>query len=147
MSRLSNCFNNFMDSPDVLEMDDLEQPLIPEPIHTTPPNDDYVAPATKSMLDELLEEFGDEILNLTMVDEEDNFNPTKDLEELERLLAMRPLWKFKCIQEIISPESYKEASRTVLVECYSDDEEVACDDGFCSRDVARRNVGFERGLE
>ncbi|GKD05397.1 hypothetical protein Tco_1180371, partial [Tanacetum coccineum] len=43
------------------EMDKVIQPLISQPIHTTPPNDDYVAPATKSILDELLEEFGDEI--------------------------------------------------------------------------------------
>ncbi|GKA53811.1 hypothetical protein Tco_0747126 [Tanacetum coccineum] len=42
---------------------EIVQPLIPEPIHTTPPNDDYVAPVTKSILDELLEEFGNEILN------------------------------------------------------------------------------------
>ncbi|GKE91441.1 hypothetical protein Tco_1572536 [Tanacetum coccineum] len=61
-----------------------------EPIHTTPPNDDYVALATKSILDELLEEFGDEILNVTMVDDEADFNPTKYLEELERLLAKEP---------------------------------------------------------
>ncbi|GJW93348.1 hypothetical protein Tco_0173020 [Tanacetum coccineum] len=52
------------------KMDDVIQPLIPQPIHTTPPNDDYVAPATKSNLDELLEEFGDEIVNVTMDDEE-----------------------------------------------------------------------------
>ncbi|GKB70624.1 hypothetical protein Tco_0932036, partial [Tanacetum coccineum] len=60
-----------------------------KPIHTTPP-DDYVAPATKSILDELLEEFEDEILNVTMVDDEADFNPTKDLEELDRLLAKEP---------------------------------------------------------
>ncbi|GKC95033.1 hypothetical protein Tco_1160475, partial [Tanacetum coccineum] len=64
------------------------QPVIPKPIHTTPPNNDYVAPATKSILDELLKEFSDEILNVAMIDEEADFNPTKDLEE--RLLAMRP---------------------------------------------------------
>ncbi|GJW60316.1 hypothetical protein Tco_0109651 [Tanacetum coccineum] len=74
----------FFNVPD--EIDVTVQPLIPEPIHTTPPNDDYVAPATKSILDELLDEFGDEILNVTMVDDEADFNPTKDLEELERLL-------------------------------------------------------------
>ncbi|GJU67670.1 hypothetical protein Tco_1253929 [Tanacetum coccineum] len=72
------------------EIDKIVQPLIPKPIHTTPPNDDYVAPATKSIFDELLEEFRDEILNATMVDEEADFNPTKDLEELERLLAKEP---------------------------------------------------------
>ncbi|GJT47685.1 hypothetical protein Tco_0973842 [Tanacetum coccineum] len=48
--------------PDVI--DDVTQPLIPKPIHTIPPDEDYVAPATKSILDELLEEFGDEILTL-----------------------------------------------------------------------------------
>ncbi|GJU94743.1 hypothetical protein Tco_1319499 [Tanacetum coccineum] len=80
------------------EIDEIVQPLIPEPIHTTPPNDDYVAPATKSILDELLEEFGDEILNVTMVDEEADFNPTKDLEELERLLAKEPQSNFTEIQ-------------------------------------------------
>ncbi|GJZ30915.1 hypothetical protein Tco_0575962 [Tanacetum coccineum] len=58
------------------EIDEIVQSVIPEPIHTTPPNDDYVAPATKSILDELLEEFGDEILNVAMIDEEANFNPT-----------------------------------------------------------------------
>ncbi|GJS46405.1 hypothetical protein Tco_0596526 [Tanacetum coccineum] len=64
----------FFNVPD--EIDEIVQPVIPEPIHTTPPNDDYVAPATKSILDELLEEFGDEILNVAMIDEEANFNPT-----------------------------------------------------------------------
>ncbi|GKA27109.1 hypothetical protein Tco_0713277 [Tanacetum coccineum] len=47
-------------------------------------------PTTKSNLDELLEEFRDEILNVTMVYEEVDFNPTKDIEELERLLAKNP---------------------------------------------------------
>ncbi|GKD59474.1 hypothetical protein Tco_1296983, partial [Tanacetum coccineum] len=56
------------------------------------------APATKSILDELLEEFEDEILNVTMVDEEADFNPTKDLEELERLLAKEPQSNFTEIQ-------------------------------------------------
>ncbi|GJY72989.1 hypothetical protein Tco_0477420 [Tanacetum coccineum] len=74
--------------PDV--MDGEIQPSIPQSIHTPPPDKDYVAPATKSILDELLEEFGDEILNVTVVDEGDDFNPTKNLEELERLLAKDP---------------------------------------------------------
>ncbi|GKD56482.1 hypothetical protein Tco_1289869, partial [Tanacetum coccineum] len=34
--------------------------------------------------------FGDDILNVTMVDDEADFNPTKDLEELKRLLAKEP---------------------------------------------------------
>ncbi|GJV29429.1 hypothetical protein Tco_1385877 [Tanacetum coccineum] len=62
-------------------------------------NDDYVAPATKSILDKLLEESGDEILNVTMDNEEADFNPTKDLEELERLLVEEPQSNFTKIQE------------------------------------------------
>ncbi|GJR32473.1 hypothetical protein Tco_1108705 [Tanacetum coccineum] len=91
------------------EIDEIVQPLILEPIHTIPPNDDYVAPATKSILDELLEEFGDKILNVTMVDDEADFSPTKDLEELERLLAKEPQSNFMKIQvdmDIISPGRY-----------------------------------------
>ncbi|GJY98264.1 hypothetical protein Tco_0515174 [Tanacetum coccineum] len=72
------------------------QPLILETIHTTLPNDDYVALATKSILDELLEELRDEILHVATIDEE--ADPTKDLEELERLLAMRPQSNFMEIQ-------------------------------------------------
>ncbi|GJT98830.1 hypothetical protein Tco_1094348 [Tanacetum coccineum] len=85
------------DDSDEDQEDDV-QPLIPKPIHITPPNDDYVAPATKPILDELLEEFGDEILNVAMVDKKDDFNPTKDLEELERLLAKEPQSNFTEIQ-------------------------------------------------
>nr|GEV60706.1 hypothetical protein [Tanacetum cinerariifolium] len=66
------------------EMNEVIQPLIPQPIHTTPLNDDYVAPATKSILDELLEEFSNDILNVTMVDKEADFSPTKDIEELKK---------------------------------------------------------------
>ncbi|GJU41253.1 hypothetical protein Tco_1194210 [Tanacetum coccineum] len=99
------------DSKEDQEEDDkIVQPLIPEPIHTTPPNDDYVAPATKSILDKLLEEFGDEILNVATIDEE--ADPTKDLKELERLLAMRPQSNFTEIQvhrEITSPGRLKHA--------------------------------------
>ncbi|GJT46284.1 hypothetical protein Tco_0954999 [Tanacetum coccineum] len=98
----------FFNVPD--EIDEIVQPLIPEPIHTTPPNDDYVAPATKSILDELLEEFGDEILNVATIYEE--ADPTKDLKELERLLAMRPQSNFTEIQvdkDIISLGRLKHA--------------------------------------
>ncbi|GJU28203.1 hypothetical protein Tco_1166824 [Tanacetum coccineum] len=104
VERIRNFFN-VLD-----EIDEVVQPLIPELIHTTPPNDDYVAPANKSILDELLEEFGDDILNVTMVDEEDDFNRTKDLEELERLLAMRPQSNFTGIQGYYSKETGSEVS-------------------------------------
>ncbi|GKE01774.1 hypothetical protein Tco_1389757 [Tanacetum coccineum] len=72
-------------APDV--NDDLIQPLIPQPIHTTPLDDAYVVTNTDLILDELLEEFRDEILKIIMVDEEANFNRTRDIKELERLIA------------------------------------------------------------
>ncbi|GJR44514.1 hypothetical protein Tco_1312617 [Tanacetum coccineum] len=92
-----------------VEMDEVIQPLILQPIHTTPPNNDYVTPATKSILDELLKEFGDEILNVTLVDKKADFNPTKDIEELERLLAKDPQSYFMKIQVhsvITKPEPF-----------------------------------------
>ncbi|GJZ31976.1 hypothetical protein Tco_0577023 [Tanacetum coccineum] len=55
-------------TPNIPDVIDNIQPLILITIHTTPPDEDYVAPATKSILDDILEEFGDEILNVTMVD-------------------------------------------------------------------------------
>nr|GEU38962.1 reverse transcriptase domain-containing protein [Tanacetum cinerariifolium] len=75
----------------------------PKTLHTTPPNEDYVALATKSILDDLLEEFGDEILNVTMVDEGAKCNPAKDLEELDRLLAKEPQLNFIEIQSPQNP--------------------------------------------
>ncbi|GJY70292.1 hypothetical protein Tco_0473995, partial [Tanacetum coccineum] len=77
------------DDGDIFYMWDITKP---HSHHTT--YDDYVAPATKSILDKLLQEFKDEILNVTMVDDEADFNPTKDLEELERLLAKEPQSNF-----------------------------------------------------
>ncbi|GJW73869.1 hypothetical protein Tco_0133239 [Tanacetum coccineum] len=91
------------------EMDEVIQLLIPQPIHTTPLNDDYVAPVTKSILDELFEEFSDEILNVTMVDEETNFNHIKDIEEPETLLAKDPQSHFTKIHVhsiITKPEPF-----------------------------------------
>nr|GEW00790.1 putative ribonuclease H-like domain-containing protein [Tanacetum cinerariifolium] len=98
------------DVPEVIE--DVTQPLILKTLHTTPPNEDYVASETKSILDELLEEFGDEILNVTMVDEGSYFNPDKDIEELEKLLANDPQPHYMEIQVYNNEETKFE-----LIEC------------------------------
>ncbi|GJY35313.1 hypothetical protein Tco_0420691 [Tanacetum coccineum] len=63
--------------------DEIDKVIQPLPIHTTPPNDDYVAPATKSILDELLDEFDDEIVNVTMVDEEAAKDPRSHFMKLQ----------------------------------------------------------------
>ncbi|GJU86607.1 hypothetical protein Tco_1294153 [Tanacetum coccineum] len=62
--------------PDV--NDDLIQPLIPQP---TPPDNVYVVTDIDSIWNELLEEFRDEILDITVVDEEADFNPTRILQQ------------------------------------------------------------------
>ncbi|GJZ50257.1 hypothetical protein Tco_0604447 [Tanacetum coccineum] len=106
--------------PDV--MDNVIQPLIPQTLHTTPPDKDYVALATKSILDELLQEFGDEILDITIVDKEANFNPTRDIEELERLIATDHETSFIEIKPgsadsitLMEPASAKVRRRSLLV--------------------------------
>ncbi|GKB77665.1 hypothetical protein Tco_0944560 [Tanacetum coccineum] len=102
--------------PDV--MVNIIQPLIPKTIYTTPPDEDYVAPATKSILDDLLEEFGDEILNVAMVNEGAECSPTKDLEEVERLLAKDPQSYYTEIQVysvIINPEPFLHTQLTSLL--------------------------------
>ncbi|GJR31544.1 hypothetical protein Tco_1107776 [Tanacetum coccineum] len=135
----------FFNVPD--EIDEIVQPLITEPIHTTQPNDDYVAPATKSILDKLLEEFGDEIMNVTMVDDEADFNPTKDLEELERLIAKEPQSNFTEIQVhsvIINTEPFIHTQlMSPLYEVYKTSKPCKVDRDILSPgrmvDVARRS--------
>ncbi|GJY96123.1 reverse transcriptase [Tanacetum coccineum] len=98
---------------------DVIQPLILKTLHTTPPNEDYVAPVTRSLLDELLEEFEDEILNVTMVDEGADFNPNKDIEELEKLLADDPKPHYMEIQVYNNEETKFEVTltRKYVVKC------------------------------
>ncbi|GJX16498.1 hypothetical protein Tco_0217330, partial [Tanacetum coccineum] len=85
-------------------------PLILKTLHTTPPNEDYVAPATKPILDELLE---NKILNVAMVDEK--ADPTRDLEELERLLVEDH--HFTEIQVLAGIEQTSRSPRLVII-CY-----------------------------
>ncbi|GKC87795.1 hypothetical protein Tco_1148444 [Tanacetum coccineum] len=49
--------------------DGVMQPLIPQTVHITPPDDDYVALATNLILHKQLNEFGKEFSDMTRVDE------------------------------------------------------------------------------
>lgn len=73
----------FDESNPILEVQPLTSPI-------TPPDDNYEAPTTNPILDELLNEFGDEVLDVTVIDEEAGCNPTKDV-ELEPVLYEKPL--------------------------------------------------------
>nr|GEV02469.1 hypothetical protein [Tanacetum cinerariifolium] len=47
--------------------DGVMQPLAPQTVHITPPDDDYVAPATSPILDKQLNEFRKECFAITRV--------------------------------------------------------------------------------
>ncbi|GJY55198.1 retrovirus-related pol polyprotein from transposon TNT 1-94 [Tanacetum coccineum] len=61
-----------MDDYDVPLHDGMMKPLTPQTVHITPPDDDYVAPATNLILDRQLNEFGEEFSNITKVAEKVN---------------------------------------------------------------------------
>ncbi|GKC53857.1 hypothetical protein Tco_1076602 [Tanacetum coccineum] len=54
---------------DIPLQDDVVQPLIPQAVHITLPDDDYVASATNPILDKHLNEFRNELFDITGVDE------------------------------------------------------------------------------
>ncbi|GJT37505.1 retrovirus-related pol polyprotein from transposon TNT 1-94 [Tanacetum coccineum] len=58
------------------------QPLTPQTVHVTSPDDNYVALATNPILNKHLNEFGEEFANNTRVSEKIDSNPVNDLKEL-----------------------------------------------------------------
>ncbi|GJS68495.1 reverse transcriptase domain-containing protein [Tanacetum coccineum] len=58
------------------------QPLTPQAVHITPPDDNYVAPATNPILNKHLNEFREELTNNTRVLKKIDSNPVNDLKEL-----------------------------------------------------------------
>ncbi|GJW12965.1 hypothetical protein Tco_1578792 [Tanacetum coccineum] len=54
---------------DIPSRDGVMQPLTPQTVHVTPPDDDYVASVTNPILDKQLNEFGKEFSDMTEVDE------------------------------------------------------------------------------
>ncbi|GJX89624.1 hypothetical protein Tco_0341638 [Tanacetum coccineum] len=67
---------------DILLQDHVIQPLTPQTVHITPPDDDYVASATNLILNKHLNEFGEEFSDNTRVSEKIDSNPVNDLKEL-----------------------------------------------------------------
>ncbi|GJT09335.1 reverse transcriptase domain-containing protein [Tanacetum coccineum] len=64
------------------DYDHVMQPLTPQTVHITPPDDDYVASATNPILNKHLKEFGEEFADNTRVSEKIDSNPVNDLKEL-----------------------------------------------------------------
>ncbi|GJZ21498.1 hypothetical protein Tco_0558537 [Tanacetum coccineum] len=62
--------------------DGMMQPLTPQTVHITPPDNDYVAPATNLIFDKQLNKFKEEFSDFTKVVEKANDNPVKYVMEL-----------------------------------------------------------------
>ncbi|GJT33203.1 reverse transcriptase domain-containing protein [Tanacetum coccineum] len=67
---------------DIPLQDHVMQPLTPQTVHVTSPDDNYVAPATNPILNKHLNEFEEEFANKTRVSEKIDSNPVNDLKEL-----------------------------------------------------------------
>ncbi|GJV32660.1 hypothetical protein Tco_1393060 [Tanacetum coccineum] len=67
---------------DIPLQDHVMQPLTPQTVHITPPDDDYVASATNPILYKHLNEFGEEFADNTRVSEKIDSNPFNNLKEL-----------------------------------------------------------------
>ncbi|GJT97537.1 hypothetical protein Tco_1093055 [Tanacetum coccineum] len=62
--------------------DGVMQPLTPQTVHITPPDDDYVAPANNPIFDMRLKEFSVELFDMTEDDEKIDGNFIEDTKEL-----------------------------------------------------------------
>ncbi|GJW85949.1 hypothetical protein Tco_0159094 [Tanacetum coccineum] len=84
-------------------IDAVMQSLTSQAIHITPPDHAYVAPATNLILVDISKEFNDELLSISLTDEEAKC-PMMDVEELEQLLVHVPF---------SSPKDFREHSKTM----------------------------------
>ncbi|GJS56169.1 hypothetical protein Tco_0629531 [Tanacetum coccineum] len=71
---------------DIPLQDGVMQPLTHQIVHITPPEDDYVAPATSLILDKHLNEFREEFSDITRVDKRLDGNPINDVKELSEII-------------------------------------------------------------
>nr|GFA73850.1 hypothetical protein [Tanacetum cinerariifolium] len=69
---------------DILLQDHEMQPLTPQTVHITPPDDNYVEPATNSTLNIHLNEFGEDFAYNNGVSEKIDSNPVNNLKKLLR---------------------------------------------------------------
>ena len=80
---------------------------------TTPTNDKYKAPVINPFLVEIEKEFKDELMDTTMI-EEDDFNPMKDIEGLEILLAKDPFSSFMEVKGRLTTNGRNEEERRFI---------------------------------
>ncbi|GKD60187.1 hypothetical protein Tco_1297696 [Tanacetum coccineum] len=120
---------------DIPLYDSVMQPLTPQTVHITPPDDDYVAPATNPMSNKQLNKFEEEFSHITEVSEKEYDKPvikTYDCEtfirkllhqdqiarrHLSRLARLIIMWYFafgRHLEEIHVPWAHLEKKQTRL---------------------------------
>ncbi|GJS02080.1 hypothetical protein Tco_0318588 [Tanacetum coccineum] len=71
---------------DIPQNDILMQPLTPQTVYITPPDDDYVAPAANPMSNKQLNKFEEEFYNITKVSEKEYDNPVMKTYDFETFI-------------------------------------------------------------
>ncbi|GJU78249.1 hypothetical protein Tco_1275319 [Tanacetum coccineum] len=110
---------------DIPLIDSVMQPLPHQTVHITPPDDDYVAPATNHMSDKQLNKFEEEFSNITKVVEKEYDNPvikTYDCETFIRKLlhkVSQSSREIKSQQQYGSSLSFPYPVANHGVHCYS----------------------------
>ncbi|GJY72618.1 hypothetical protein Tco_0476321 [Tanacetum coccineum] len=91
------------------------QSLTPQTVHITPLDDDYVAPATRPLLEKHLNEFGEEISDITRVAEKADGNLVNDVKKRSNMIKTYDfetfIWKL-LHQDLNSKETEFEISST-----------------------------------
>ncbi|GKE70758.1 hypothetical protein Tco_1528830, partial [Tanacetum coccineum] len=67
--------------------DSIMQPLTPQTVHITPPNDDYVTPATNPKSNKQLDKFEENFSNITKVAEKEYDNPVMNTYDCETFIS------------------------------------------------------------
>ncbi|GKB41469.1 hypothetical protein Tco_0886411 [Tanacetum coccineum] len=92
---------------DIPLQDGVMQPLTPQTVHITPPDDDYVTPATNPILDKHFNEFGNELFDMTGVDENGNF-----IEVIKELSIKTHVECETFIQKLLNRSQSRESNKT-----------------------------------
>ncbi|GJY98164.1 hypothetical protein Tco_0515074 [Tanacetum coccineum] len=100
------------------------QPLAPQIVFITPPDDDYVAPATNPILDKQLNEFKKEFSDITRVAKKVNCNPVNDVKELFDIKKYDcETFIRKLLHQAANLSTYTAESSRRFNSIYDDDEE------------------------
>ncbi|GJR15576.1 hypothetical protein Tco_0798228 [Tanacetum coccineum] len=89
-------------------------------VHITPPNDDYVAPATNLILDKQLNEFGEEFSNIPRITEKAYGNPVKDIKDFSDIIKTSDFETFvrKLLHQVLAEGGQNSRPSRPVIMCY-----------------------------